>query len=403
MTTRAGAAGLLTGLIATVMIFLFFIIQPDAFLGTSSEGSTFTAWIAAAIVTLLITGGGWIAARRSGSVIPWRRTVLGALAGALAGTVLFCLWGAAAAGQAGWFLPDVIALGVNISKAELVSAIVERTLVTFLAFFLGGAGLGALGGWVACPRRSVREDTFNRNDPQMVLNVSITAVPASMLAVVIAAAAFKNLPESVAQAAAYLPLITALMLLIISLLALTLVVPHETRHAVHRCGMDEIKMAAFVGMAAAPVLLLALFLADAASLSNPLVIITVVTCWVLSIVNVFLLVRVVLPKRASFPAPLEVAQKTEAVLFGTIAFSRAPRLVMLCTGCGLAMAQPLYVSVLSVLVNLEHFQLEPGLNWALFKEQALVSVGISAAAVGALVLIYMLYLNLGRWWSKREK
>lgn len=403
MSTRAGVVGLLTGLIAVIIIFLLFIFQPDAFLVHSTDGSVYTAWIAAAANAILITSGGWLAVRRSGSVMHWRCTALGALSGALAGSVIFCLWGAAAAGQAGWFLPESIIPGVTVSKAELVGAVIERTQAAFLALFFGGAVLGALGGRFACPRHNGRGEVFDKDDPQMVLNASITAVPASILAATVSAAAFKNLPEGVSEAAANLPLITALLLLVISHLALTLVVPHETAHAVHRCGMDEIKMAAFVGIAAAPVLLLALTVANAVRLSNLLVMVAVLVCWILSLVNVFLLIRVVLPKRASFPSPQEGAQKTEAVLFGTIAFSLAPRLVVLCTGCGLAMALPLYVSTLSVMVNLANIQWNPGLGWGLFKTQVLVSVGTSAAAVGALVLIYMLYLNLGRWWRKRGK
>jgi hypothetical protein len=270
MSTRAGAIGLLTGLIATILIFVLYAVQPTAFLGTSSVDSAIVVWIAVVIIVLLITGGSWCAVRRSGSVKHWRCTTLGALAGALAGTVIFCLWGAAAAGQAGWFLPENSVMGVTVSRIELIDAVIKRTQAAFLMLFLGGAGLGALGGWFACPRQSNREDSFDKKDPQMVLNASITAVPASMLAVAAAAAVFKHLPEGVSETAANLPLFTALLLVMISHLALTLVVPHETGHATHRCGMDEIKMASYVGIVTGPVLLLVLILANAESLSYPL-------------------------------------------------------------------------------------------------------------------------------------
>ena len=68
-----------------------------------------------------------------------------------------------------------------------------------------------------------------------------------------------------------LPLAVSLLLLLISQFALTLVIPHEARQAEHRCGLDEVKMAAFVGIAAAPILVLVLFLTDVESFSNPLV------------------------------------------------------------------------------------------------------------------------------------
>ncbi len=402
MSTRAGAVGLLTGLIASVINFLLFIIQPDAFLGTSATFMSYPFWIAVVVTALMIIIGGWRAARRSGSVLSGRLIILGALAGSLAGVVIFCLWGAALAGQAMWFLPERMIAGVDVSKVVLIEALILRTQYAFLALFLGGAGMGGLGGWCASLQHNGSFDTFDRADPQMVLNASITAVPASMLAVAVAAAAFNHLPEGVSENVAKLPLITALLILVVGHLALTLVIPHETGHALHRCGMDEIKMAAYVGIVTAPVLLIVLIFTNIESLSYPLVMVSVLVCWVMSLVNLLVLIRVVLPRRALFPAPQDEKQKKEATLFGTIAFSNARRLVVLCSGCGLAMALPLYLSVLSVLINLANAKGGSGVNWGLFKAQMLASVGISAAAVAVLVLIYMFYLNLGRWWKKNK-
>jgi hypothetical protein len=96
----------------------------------------------------------------------------------------------------------------------------------------------------------------------------------------------------------------------------------------------------------------------------------------------------------------------EARWFGTIANSRGPRLVVLCIGCGLVMVLPLYVSVFSVLINLSSgtasstfSQPIPEVAWRLFLSQALASIGIVTAAGVALTVIYLFYLNLGRWFS----
>ncbi len=207
-----------------------------------------------------------------------------------------------------------------------------------------------------------------------------------------------------------LPLAVSLLLVLISQLALTLVIPHETRQAEHRCGLDEVKMAAYVSIGAAPLLILLLLLADATAFSNPLVIIALLISSGFSLISIHLLVKRILPRRAAFPVPQGTRQKREALLFGTIAVSSGQRLVLLCTGCGLVMVLPMYVSVISVLVNLNHLltdstYLQPlaEVPWGLYLTQALVSLGIIIASITLLILIYLFYLNLGRWFSKRNK
>jgi hypothetical protein len=402
MTTRAGISGLLTGLILTIVLFSLFLAEPNAFLGWLPEDSSPLPWVAVVLGMLLITVSGYLSARWSKSNQRWRCTILGGLSGVLAGTVVFCLWGVAAAGQAKWFLPEAVFPGVTVSKTELINAVINQTLSAFLVLFLGGGGLGALGGRLACIGRLKRADVFDKQAPQMAMNVSITAVPSSIFTAVTAAYVFPRLSDQIGVTVPNYPLVAALLLMLISHLALTLVVPHEAQQAEHRCGTDEVKMATFVGMAAAPVLTILLELINANVLTNIMVIPALMTSWVLSGMNVRSLVRVVLPRRASFAVPQEEHQKTEALLFGTIAVSRAPRLATLCTGCGLVMVLPLYVCVLSVLINLSNMHFDGGIVWGLFLKQVLVSVGLSAVAVGLLITIYMVYLSLGRWWRKRR-
>lgn len=401
---------MLTGLISTIVIHLLFAVSPRAFLTGAAGGTRWLVWMAAAALAVVIFGGGWIAVRWSRSVQPWRRAVLGALSGALAGTVVFCLWGAAAAGAAKWALSEVRVIDGMIAQVEIINAVILQTMEAFCVLFLGGGMLGALGGWAAAPPRwAGQADKFDREAPQMAMNASITAVPASVFAAALAAAIFPHVFDIAGTSGikvfqgnfGLLPLGVALLLVLVSHLALTLVVPHEARQAEHRCGTDEVKMAAFVGIAAAPVLVLLLALIDAQLFQNPIIDAALLASVVMSAGNVYSLVRIVLPRRASFPVPQAGQQKTEAVLFGTIAVSRAPRLAVLCTGCGLAMMLPFYVCVVSLLINLSHAMADSGASvCGLFKTQALVSSGMIAAAAVVLTLIYMFYLNLGRWWRK---
>lgn len=350
-------------------------------------------WLQIGLTVSLLTAGGFWTARRSGAVKLWRRVVLGALAGGLAGTVIFCLWGAAACGLPGGAVPGIS-----------VKTVVRDTLFTFLVLFMGGAAMGGLGGCLTRIGRTEREEVFNLEDPQMAMNAAITALPASVFAAALAAVFSKYLAamDGMDVAAARLPLLTALLLTVVSHFALMQVVPHETRMAEHRCGTDEVKMAALVSMAAAPVLALLLFLIDRASFSNPLVDAALLLCLVFSLRSLYDLVRVVLPKRASFPAPPKGHDRAQAVLFGSIAESRAPRLIVLCTGCGLAMMLPLYVSVISVLINLKFLAAWPDGGYrGLFLRQVLTSAGMCMAAVVALAVLYMFYLNLGRYFSKK--
>ncbi len=416
MTTRAGFTGILAGLALTILIYLL----PAAWQGAGRVDFNGCARAAIPVAVIALPLTGLLAARWSGSTQPARCAVLGGLAGGLAGTVVYCLWGAAAAG---WY-PQIQAAGAP-SPVESISAIVRNTLVMFLALSLGGALLGSTGGWLAClrkiPRRgsSAREasprEEFNKEQPQMALNASITAVPAAIVAAALAGAIFPRLSNLISRQAGQvvlaaadldLPLEAALLLVLVAHLALTLVIPHEARQAGHLCGLDEVKMAAYVSTAAAPVLSLLLWLVDRAAFSNPRVVAALLASAGLSLVSLHILRTVVLPRRAGFPA--HPVDRVEARWFGTIANSRGPRLAVLCAGCGLAMALPLYVTVLSVLVNLagaapgSAAMPDPGTAgaWRPFIIQALVSAGLSAAAFATLTTVYIFYLNLGRWFSK---
>lgn len=409
MTTRAGSAGLVTGLVLTIMVYPLYYAWRSAIVTGQVTGSSYI-WIAAVSAWLVILSGGILAACWSGSIQKGRRAVLGALAGAIAGTILFCLWGAAAAGD----LVDQIPLGETTwyIQAARVRLITSRTMILFIVLFFGAGLAGALGGLLTTPKDLRKKDAFDLQEPQMALNASITAVPASMVATVIAAVIFPRLATSINGPSTRLitemdlPVIVSLILVVISHIALTVVVPHEARAATHRCGLDEVKMGAFVGIATAPVLAILLLVPRRDIFSHPVLLIALLVISTLSLISMLTLVSLILPRRAAFNAPLDKRQKVESSLFGTIARSQGPRLIVLCVGCGFLMALPLYITVVSVLINLSPF-FDPNIfafipqgNWRLFQIHALVSGSMLVAAAAALSVIYIFYLYLGRWFSR---
>lgn len=408
MTTRAGMAGLVTGLVLTIMIYPMYYAWRLAIFSGQVTGS-FYIWLAGISAGMVALAGGFWAARWAGSAEKDRRAALGALAGALAGTFLFCLWGAAAAGDLiDQAFPSSPTWYVQASKIRLITG---RTMLMFLSLFIGGGLVGALGGLLTTLKGSKKKDVFDLEEPQMALNASITVVPASIVATVIAAVVFPRLASSVNGPSTRLvtemdlPVLVSLFLLVISHVALTLVVPHEARASTHRCGLDEVKMGAFVGIATAPVLAILLFLPRRDVFSHPVILIAMLIISTLSLVSILTLISLILPRRAVFKPPPNKHLKMEASLFGTIARSKGPRLIVLCVGCGILMVLPLYITVISVLINLSPlldptvFAIVPPGPWRLFQLQALVSGSILTVAASFLSAIYIFYLNLGRWFS----
>jgi hypothetical protein len=194
-----------------------------------------------------------------------------------------------------------------------------------------------------------------------------------------------------------MPLYVSLLLVLISHFALTLIIPHEAQQAEHRCGMDEVKMAGFIGIAAAPVLAILLLVTDLKSFSNPLVIVALFASVIMSLKSLYDLFKVILPRRDSFPIPQDNSQKFEAKWFGSIADSDGPRLIVLCIGCGLLMFLPMYLTVFSVLINLS----QPAeAAQRLFLTHVLTSAGLAVAPMLVLIIIYLFYFNLGRWFKR---
>ncbi|NMB55495.1 MAG: hypothetical protein GYA15_12405, partial [Leptolinea sp.] len=234
MTTRAGFTGLMIGALLSVLLFPIYAYGYQMYTSGRHTEVVILVWIGIAAAFVLLVAGGFLAARWSRSTMPGRCAILGGLAGGLAGALIYCFWGAAAAG----IIPDSL---MNQSldqqaQARMVLSIIDRSMKMYLVLAMGGTLAGMLGGYLSRLRKSAAQDVFDKVEPQMAMNVAITAVPACIVALAITAVIFPRLSVSFsrllnnpmsADRILDLPLAVSLLNLLISHIALTLVVPHE--------------------------------------------------------------------------------------------------------------------------------------------------------------------------------
>ncbi len=412
MTTRAGLAGLGTGiLLIGLMYYPLYLLLPGLFAEGWSEGS----WLLGGVLTVagagLVVFGGCLGAHWSGAKTRRQRAWLGALAGGLAAALLFCSLGAGTAGalSLGTRLVQVGAAGMDSQWiAETVLRQTAWTQAAFWGLLLGGMLLGALGSLRPPPAFLAQRLKPWPRDPQMGLNASITAMPSAAVAVMLVAALFSHLPEMLLKALDW-PLTTALLLYLGGQLALGLITQHEARQVTHRCGIDEVKMAAYVGIFVPLLVILALGLIDWHLLLKPLVISSLLFSLGMAIWQVMVLSKLILPRRAQMKPP---ADKLLAALFGTIANSHRGGLLLLCLGCGMLMAAPIYIAVVSPAINIAFVPVSPGrplstlAGWnaadqaslvrQVFAMQAKAGLGMGLVAALSLIVIYMFYTHLGR-------
>ncbi len=428
MTTRAGILGVGTGGMLLVALFYpLYLKLPGQYVRGWPPGSVLISAGAVATALVLTVLGGWWAARWSNAVSGIQCVGLGALAGGVAAFLAFCGLGAAAAGtlSSSVVLQSEPALVQNTvaGKAvflETVSRNVIWTQLMFWGMMSAGILLGAVGGRLNTPRSISSPSPYNTAHPQMALNVSITAVPATVLTVIVAATLFLRLSDVLQKMAAahgippasallniQWPLTTAVLLYLAAHAALTLVTPHEARQARHRCGMDEVKMAAYVGIAAPFALGAGVLLVHAPLMLRP----AVGGSWLISLGMsarlIWVLRTLILPKRAQLPAPPDMRQ---AIFFGSIANSRRHHLLLLCAGCGLMMVFPMTAAVVSVALNLWLIPIqrlvlnspEPAtkLVQQVYQAQAAANLGSSVGAGAILAGLYLGYAALGRWFQR---
>jgi hypothetical protein len=453
MTTRAGLVGLGTGIVVSgVLFYPLYIVWPSLYIEGWLGSSRLLGILLAVLAVALLALCGRLTAAWSGASRPGQRIASGALAGGLAAFVLFCSLGAAAAGTAGLgFCLGLMREGAAEGQIAVETSlrVIGWTQAAFWCLTLGGMSLGMVGASLhlhlrvraaqvqvcrpAPPRdaahrnaglqkwpfrRTLRwlqtESTRAVGSPMMALNTSITAAPSAAVAVILVGGLFGWLPDLAsetgaaltrsAQAALDWPLATAMLLYLAAQLALTLVVPHEARQARHRCAIDEVKMAAYVGIGVPLALVGILGVVDWALLFRPLVLGSLLASLAMAVRLVIVLFSLVFPIRAQMPLPRD---QWEAIFFGTIAHSRWQSLVLLCLGCGVMMAAPTYVAVAAATINITAIPIVANwLGWNAFTPvelvhrlygiQALAGLGSSLAAALALTGLYLFYLGLGK-------
>jgi hypothetical protein len=396
MTTRAGLVGVISGIIISIFVHVLISTWPGAVLQNDMLIEP-NAFIQRAMALMFLVTG-FLAARWNHTVERWRCIALGGFSGIVAACFLYSLWGAAFA---------VFQVG-NMQNVR-IAEILQLGVAVFLGLLLIGGLFGAVGGYFYHPRKTIEKDIFNKDEPQMAMNASITAVSASIVAVAIAASTFPALSANINNGMVIMgpflfPLYGALVILVLSQFALSLVVPHEAEQAEHVSGMDEVKMAAFVGIGTAPAIIVLLLVINGQLIRDLFIIVLLVCSVLMSMYSIRSLVKIVLPKRNSYPKHPTKAQKTQA-----IANSKAWRLVTLCIGCGMAMVFPIYISVLAPLININaisnnagpiglHTEQAEQLIWAHIK----TGMGLNIIVILALSAMYIFYLNLGKWFQKRK-
>lgn len=430
MTTRAGLAGLGAGLLLSVALFypLYFVWPGLCFSAAGWRGYSWAAagLLAAAAAILFVFGGG-LAAAWSGAARPRQRIWLGALAGGIAAITLFCSLGAAAGGALGLgcSFRNLGNQGMEgLPAAETVLQITNWTHRVFWGLALGGTLLGALGGWRFAPASVMRRAApAGKNDPMMALNVSITAMPAAAFAVILAVGLFSRLsgllqqnlvgagitPAPPLQAILNWPMTTALLLYLAAQLALMLATSHEAVQVDHRCGMDEVKVAAYIGILTPVLFIVSL------GLLNPSLLLThiVLGCLLISLGmaarQIVILYSVILPRRAQMQAPRD---PLAATFFGTIAASHWQPLSLLCLGCSILMVAPIYVALAAAIsIAFIPIAIEPALTGVagisastpvelvqrLYQVQAMAGWGSILVVALILTALYLFYNALGRW------
>ena len=436
MTTRAGLVGLGVGLLLSgVLFYPLYLTWPAFFINDWPGGSWVVGAILVAVAAALTVCGGGLAAAWSGATQARPRLALGALAGGTAALVVFCSLGAAAGGMPGLGLAVSAMLRGHFAELpgrEVVVCVVNTVQAThgmFWALALSGVLLGALGGWGAGRAKLPALATLSEDDPMMALNTTITAFPAAAFAVILAAALFSRLPEllqrKLGQTEAALsrgaegvldwPLLSGLLLYLGAQLALMLATQYEGQRSKHRCGTDEVKMAAYVGIFVPLLVLAALGLIDVQLMFRPWVSISLLLTLWMAERQVFVLYTLILPRRAAMPPP---GDALEAALFGTIAGSRWRNLSLLCLGCGILMAAPTYITVAAATLNVALLPIAAGpaltsvVGWTagtageaarrMYAVQFAAGLGACAAAALALMGVYGFYLGLGRWVRKKR-
>jgi signal transduction histidine kinase len=199
---RAFLAGLGGGLMLIAVLFYpLYVLLPGRYVAGWPTGSGALGFGLVLLSPLLAAGSGYLAARWIGSGTRQDGTLCGALAGGVAGVILYFGLGAAAAGVAGnapLLLHGLVPAAGEVEAvrllAEAMIGVVWGTHGAFWAALLAGTGLGALGGLLS----PARDESRAESDLRPVMTALLAAVAlASALSFAVALLIFSALGQAI--------------------------------------------------------------------------------------------------------------------------------------------------------------------------------------------------------------
>jgi len=209
MTSKVSLTGIGTGvLLLVVMYYPLYVIFPGNYVIEWSSGSTTLGIALSFLGVLLLLAGGLVTALVAKTGSRKQGALLGAVAGSIAGLILYFGLGAAAAGVAG--SGNLLIHGPHPASGEeqfliLLTESVIRTIVwthqVFWGLLLGSATLGAIGG--ALITHHVHDNSMSTIKPDSPIGtiIAMAALMASGLSLWITVVIFALLPTSVANSA----------------------------------------------------------------------------------------------------------------------------------------------------------------------------------------------------------
>ncbi|MCC6297909.1 MAG: hypothetical protein IT314_01335 [Anaerolineales bacterium] len=231
MNAKVYGIGIIAGiLLAAVLQYPLQTYLPGAVVKELPQGQVSLAWALTAAGLLLILAAGAVAARMSGAADRKGAALAGTVAGLMSALIAEIAVGGAAAGV--WGSREILAFGLNPTQDDLqftkmlADAVISTLLWTYASIWialLAGAGLGALGGFVAGNGGAPAKE-----NPELIPTLSAVGILTSALALVVAFAIFPILANSVqktfaemgqaaslsSEALSAVPIVTTYLLLI---------------------------------------------------------------------------------------------------------------------------------------------------------------------------------------------
>ena len=209
MMTKVSFTGIGTGIVlSVVMYYPLYVILPGNYVVEWSSGSPALGIALSFLGVLLLLAGGLVTARVAKIGSRKQGALLGAIAGSIAGLILFFGLGAAAAGVVG--SGNLLAHGPKPTSGEeqfliLLTESVLHTIVwthqVFWGLLLGSATLGAIGGALTPLQAPDKSLGIIEPDSQLGCILANAALLTSGLSLWITVVILGLLPQAVANAA----------------------------------------------------------------------------------------------------------------------------------------------------------------------------------------------------------